>query len=459
MRKMEYGLNDTPILKKAIPLSLQHILTMLGATVAVPTIVASFFGLNGNDTAIFISNVLLAMGIATIIQVLLGTKLPIIQGSSFAFLPPIIYTSSIYPGVEGLQYMTGALLVGGLIQAFLGFSGLAGKLQKHLTPVVIGPTIMAIGLSLYSVAGDKISTNWTVAFITIVLIFIFSFGIKNTKQTNWLISSLSLYPIVFTIVVMWSICFALSLLGVVSEASSIYIGFPNWNDISLFKTEWILTWGMPKLNMSILFVFIISYLISTVESIGDYNAINDIVSEKKGNNSVNENITNRGVISEGLSCSLASILGSTPTTSYSENIGVIGITRVASRKVVVGSGIILMIAGAIPLFGNILASIPNPIMGGLYVILFGIIMGIGLRYAARADLTSMRNVSIIGFSLFFGLALSTALSSPDVEKEISSILTAGVRDIVFGIGKSSMAVTAISAFILDKVLQQEDNNE
>lgn len=459
MSKMKYGLNDTPSLKIAIPLSLQHILTMLGATVAVPTIVASFFGLNGHDTAIFISNVLLAMGIATIMQVLLGTKLPIIQGSSFAFLPPIIYTSSVYPGVEGLQYMTGALLVGGLIQAFLGLSGLAGKLQKYLTPVVIGPTIMAIGLSLYSVAGDKISTNWTVAFITTVLIFIFSFGIKNIKQTNWLMSSLSLYPIVLTIVIMWSICFALSLFGVVPEASSIYIGFPNWNDISLFKTEWILTWGAPKLDMSILFVFIISYLISTVESIGDYNAINDIVSEKKGNNSVDTEVTNRGVISEGMSCSLASILGSTPTTSYSENIGVIGITRVASRKVVVGSGIILIIAGAIPLFGNILASIPNPIMGGLYVILFGMIMGIGLRYSARADLTSMRNVSIIGFSLFFGLALSTALSSPDVEKEISTMLTSGVKDIIFGIGKSSMAVTAISAFILDKVLQQEGSHE
>jgi len=160
-----------------------------------------------------------------------------------------------------------------------------------------------------------------------------------------------------------------------------------------------------------------------------------------------------------MSCSLASILGSTPTTSYSENIGVIGITRVASRKVVVGSGIILIIAGAIPLFGNILASIPNPIMGGLYVILFGMIMGIGLRYSARADLTSMRNVSIIGFSLFFGLALSTALSSPDVEKEISTMLTSGVKDIIFGIGKSSMAVTAISAFILDKVLQQEGSHE
>jgi len=218
MSKMKYGLNDTPSLKIAIPLSLQHILTMLGATVAVPTIVASFFGLNGHDTAIFISNVLLAMGIATIMQVLLGTKLPIIQGSSFAFLPPIIYTSSVYPGVEGLQYMTGALLVGGLIQAFFGLSGLAGKLQKYLTPVVIGPTIMAIGLSLYSVAGDKISTNWTVAFITTVLIFIFSFGIKNIKQTNWLMSSLSLYPIVLTIVIMWSICFALSLFGVVPEA-------------------------------------------------------------------------------------------------------------------------------------------------------------------------------------------------------------------------------------------------
>lgn len=150
---LKYSIDAKPKLQSTLVYSIQHILTMLGATVAVPAIVSNQLDLSVVDTGLLMSNVLLSMGIATSLQSYFGNRLPIIQGSSFAFLPPLILIANqgfSDPHVA-LQYMTGAIILGALFQIAIGLLGIAGLIQKVLTPVVIGPVIVVIGLSLFPV--------------------------------------------------------------------------------------------------------------------------------------------------------------------------------------------------------------------------------------------------------------------------------------------------------------------
>lgn len=454
---LKYAINEAPSKRKLPFYGLQHVLTMLGATIAVPTIVAGAFGLSDAETALFISNVLIAMGIATLIQIFLGTKLPIVQGSSFAFLPAMLYVGSVHPGAEGLQYVFGAVILGGIFQASLGFSRVAGMLQKVLTPVVIGPTIMVIGLSLFSAGGSQASTNWGVAFATIALILVFSFGLrvfKNNKSDPGIARTLGAFPIMIAIVLIWGICLMLGLTGVIDADNAANVDLSVVESVPYLKTNgFFFPWGMPKFDLSVLIIFLIAYAVSTIESIGDYNAINEIASREP--TELTPEIVNRGVFAEGLGCTIAGVLGANPTTSYSENIGVVGITGVASRLVVVVGALILIGAGFVPKFGALLATIPSPIMGGLYCVLFGMIAGVGLRYAAKTNLDSMRNISVIGFSLFLGFALPSAFADAAVKDALINALGQGGGDILLGIVTSNMAITAISALILDNALDRD----
>lgn len=456
MTSLKYAIDENPGLGSLPFFGLQHVLTMLGATVAVPSILAGAFGLSSSEGALLISNVLIAMGIATLIQTRLGSRLPIIQGSSFAFLPALIYVSTVHGGTEGLAYASGAIIVGAIMQAFLGFSQVAGFVQKILTPVVIGPTIMVIGLSLFSVGGGQAATSWPVSLLTIALILVFSFGLVliGGKKTDGKRSWTSIYPVVLAVGLLWIGCAVLSLLGVLSNNHAAYIDLSTIAAGSPIKTSgYIFPWGVPKFEASYIVIFMIAYLVSTIESIGDYNAVNDIAKEQP--ETLEAETVNRGITSEGVGCFIAGLLGANPTTSYGENIGVIGITGVASRLVVMAAGGILIVAGLLPIFGTLLASIPAPIMGGLYCVLFGMIAGVGLRYAVRADLNSMRNVSVMGFALFFGFAVPSVFASPDAKSAALALFGSGMGDVLLGVVTSNMAITAISALLLDNILRKD----
>lgn len=452
MTTITYSIDESPGTRTLPWYGLQHVLTMLGATVAVPSIVAGAYGLDSVQSALLISNVLLAMGIATFVQVYFGSRLPIVQGSSFAFLPALLYVATIYSGSEGLAYASGAIFVGGILQFALGFTKVAGALQRILTPVVVGPTIMVIGLSLFSVGGGQASSNWLISSATIIMILLFSFGFGKSmfsRPKTWLAT----FPVILAVGIMWSVCLIASVTGLIHAGQAGHVDLSQvFASAPLKLTAYVFPWGIPKFDASFLLIFAIAYLVSTVESIGDYNAINEI-SRPEGIDSVLDDKTvNRGVMAEGFGCFIASLLGSNPTTSYSENIGVIGITGVASRKVIIVASAILFIAGLLPVVGAVLATIPEPIMGGLYCVLFGMITGVGLRYAAKANLTSMRNVSIMGFAIFIGFAIPSVFASPAAAEAVVSSLGQGVANALLGIVTSNMAMTALSALLLDQIL-------
>ncbi len=466
-----YGLDDRPELPRALVLGAQHVLTMFGATVSVPLLFGPVMGMSVAETARLISAVMLCSGLATIIQVKFGSKLPIVQGVSFSFLAAfflIIGSASaeaeaagVAPGPLAMQYIAGAIILGALFEMVVGFSGLIGVLRKLLSPVVIGPVIMLIGLALFQHGAPKAGTHWPISGLTIVLIILFSLILARTKRF------FRLFPILSAVIVVTTICYVLSKMGVFGAGHPSHVNLEAVREsqwLRLAPTELFFPWGAPKFHVGFFLAVLAGYLASIIESIGDYHA----VSYMAGAGDPTSKQLNRGIGAEGIGCFLTGVFGGFASTSYSENIGLVGLTKVASRWVVIIGGIILILLGIFGKFGGFAAAIPGPVVGGLYCALFGLIAAIGVQQLAKADLSSDRNLFIAGFSLFMGLSVPayfSAVPSPEgigpgqmlalyqpTAQGLLSALPPTLAGIVTSIGSTGMAVAAIFGLLLDNLV-------
>jgi uracil-xanthine permease len=443
---MVYTLDEIPKpFGKAFFLGLQHVLTMFGATVAVPLILSPNLKMTPEQTAVLVASVMLCSGVATFFQVNFGTRLPIIQGVSFSFLGPffaIIGLTVAQGGNVSMQYIAGAIILGALVEMLVGFTGLIGKLQKFVSPVVIGPVIALIGLALFEVGAPFAGGNWILAGIVIICAFVFSLILGPKKPF------FSLFPILLAVVVAYVVALVLSVTGVFAAGSAGFVDFaavkaapwvrPPWG-----AGGWVLPWGMPKFDVGFLLVVLAGYLASMIESYGDYHAI---AAAADAGVPTDKQIS-RGIGMEGVGCFFTGLLGGFASTSYTENIGLVGLTRVASRYVVNIAVVILVFLGIFGKFGGAVATIPGPIVGGLYCTLFGLIASIGLSNSAKADLSSMRNMMIMGFILFMGLSVPAYFKGTPLVLEAEWL-----ANIINSIGQTGMAVAAILGLILDNVI-------
>lgn len=443
---MVYTLDDVPKpFSRALGLGIQHVLTMFGATISVPLLLAPALGMEGTNVAILVASAMLCSGIATFIQVNFGTRLPIIQGVSFSFLGPFFaIIAATAGGATSMQYIAGAIILGAFVEMFIGFSGLIGKLQKYISPVVIGPTIALIGLALYQSGAPTAGDNWILAGIVIVGVFLFSLvlGPKNTL--------FSLFPVLLSIIAAYVVALVMSVTGVIEPGAAGYVSFETLKAAPWIRSpgQIFFPWGLPKFKLSFFLVILAGYLASAIESYGDYQAMNEAC---QGPELTSKQVS-RGIGCEGLGCLITGLLGGFASTSYTENIGVVGLTKVASRYVVNIGVVVLILLGLVGKFGGFVASIPMPIVGGLYITMFGLISAIGLSHTAKADLSSQRNLMIIGFSLFMGLSLPVYFSNNPLEVEDAKWLA----EIINSIGGTGMAVGAIAGLILDNLISGTD---
>lgn len=453
-----YGVEDRPPIGRSSVLACQHVLTMFGSTVAVPLLLGpvaadgSGMGMDRQQVATLISSVMLCSGIATLIQATFGTRLPIIQGVSFSFLAAfaaIIATVKAQGGgpAEIMQYIAGAILVGGIIEITVGFSGLVGLIRRVLSPVVIGPVIMLIGLALYQAGSQTAGSCWPIAILTIVLIILFSYVFARYSIM------FRLFPILLAILSSIAVCGLLMLLGIIDTSHPAYIqtdqiGAASWLRVN--PTEVVFPWGMPKFQLGFILAVMAGYLASMIESIGDYHAC----SRLSGAPEPTPKQLSRGIGCEGIGCTITGLLGGFSSTSYSENIGLVGITRVGSRFVVQIAAVFLILLGLVGKFGAVAAAIPRPVVGGLYCCMFGLISAVGIKELSKADLNLNRNLFVAGFSLFMGLSVPAWFASADGVAMLAWIgeLSVGLRDIVAAIGNTGMAVAAIIGLTLDNTL-------
>ncbi len=450
-----YGLHSRPPLRRTLVLALQHALTMFGATVSVPLLLGPHMGMGQGQIAALISSVMVCSGLATIIQATFGSRLPIIQGVSFSFLAAFfaIITYGTKQGLSGsemMQLIAGSIIVGAVFEMVIGFSGLIGLLRRVLSPVVIGPVIMLIGLALFQHGAPKAGTHWPTSGLTILLIIVFALVLA--RRTRFF----RIFPILSAIVVACGLCAMLSVAGVYKSGHPAFVSLDAvqtspW--LRIDPAEVLLPWGTPKFKLGFIVAALAGFLASMIESFGDYHAC----SYMAGGGDPSPRQISRGIGCEGVGCLLTGLLGGFSSTSYSENIGLVGLTRVGSRYVVQVAGLLLVLLGVFAKFGAFAAAIPGPVVGGLYCALFGLIAAVGIQQLAKADLSSDRNLFIAGFSLFMGLSVPAYFEgyvttySPGAADLLAN-LPETARNIVESIGKTGMAVAAICGIILDNLV-------
>ncbi|MEN0109375.1 MAG: solute carrier family 23 protein [Planctomycetota bacterium] len=449
-----YGLDDKPPFARAVVLAVQHVLTMFGSTVAVPLLLAPAMQMDAPQTALLISSVMLCSGVATLLQSTLGSRLPIIQGVSFSFLAAfsgVIIPTVVAPTIEGglggdgataMRYIAGAVIVGAVAEMAIGFSGLMGLLRQFLSPVVVGPVIMLIGLALYGAGAPVAASHWPTSILTMTLIVLFSLVLS---RGNWLFR---LFPMLLAILASVGVCHLLTATGVYPPDHPAAVKFD-----AMANSEWVRTtslffpWGFPAFSTGFVVAVLAGYLASMIESFGDYHACSHMAG---GGDPTPEQIS-RGIGMEGVGCALTGVFGGFSSTSYSENVGLIGLTKVGSRYVVQIAAVLLILLGLFGKFGAVAAAIPQPVVGGLYCVLFGLIAAVGVRQFAKADLDSNRNLLIGGFALFMGLSVPAYFGSEAGAAALAAVPW-GLGDVVGSLGKTGMAVAAILGILLDNVV-------
>ncbi len=462
-----YGIDDIPPLGTGIVLGVQHYLTMFGSTVAIPLILSVPLGIDATtaqgalDLAALIATMFFVSGITTYIQVTWGNRLPIVQGGTFSFLAPTIAICSMAALKDAgwevrMQHVQGAIIAGAVFEMIIGYGGLIGKIRKYVGPITIAPTIALIGLSLFKFGAPIAGQDWWMGGLTILLIILFSQHFRHKS------SVFKLYPILLALLMSWGVASLLTALGifhgeVLGDAGEVLkAAHPSHVDASkVAASPWVripypFQWGMPQFTFSAIVGMLAGYVASMVESIGDYYACARLSGAPKPD----EKTINRGIGTEGLGCFIAGIIGTgNGTTSYSENIGAIGLTRVGSRRVLQYGAITMILLGAIAKFGAIFTMIPQPIVGGMYCALFGMIVAVGLSNLQFVDLNSSRNLFVIGFAFFMGLSLPEYFGAHPLNFGANLEWLANILNTL---GSTGMAVGGLSAFLLDNTIPGSD---
>mgnify|MGYP006282310947 CR=1 FL=1 len=461
-----YPIGSRPKWPLAVLLGIQQYLTMFGATVLIPFIVGGAMGLPQEQLALLISTIFFTSGICTLIQQSpLGNRLPVIQGGTFSFLGPTFAILGMVAakGVTGdmplwqlqIQEVAGAIMIASVVEIVLGYTGVLGYVKRLISPVVIGPTIAMIGLALFNIGAPWMATNWIISIITLLALVMYSQVFSHQSRV------FLLFPVLLAILTGWLFSLLGTLTGLISPDNAAYLK-PDL----IFAAPWIsftpmlpFKWGFPSLASSTLwagvFGMLAGYLASMIESIGDYYACARISEAPVPT----ERMISRGLGAEGLGCLIAGILQTcNGTTTYSENIGSIGLTRVASRRVIIAGALAMLVIPIVGKFGAVLSTLPKPVVGSMFVGLFGMIASVGLSNLQQVNMNNSRNLFIIGLSFFAGLSVpyqfNTMLSANAVPIDWSS--AGGFFEVMGNIFQAilttGMAVTAIVGILLDNLL-------
>jgi nucleobase transporter 1/2 len=449
-KNLLYGIDDKPPLVETAVLGLQHYLTMFGSTLAIPLILSKPLGLDDKPVELgwLIATMFFVSGITTLLQSTWGNRLPIVQGGTFSFLAPTIAVCGMAAlnnsGWEvRMQHVQGAIILGSLVEIGVGTSGLVGRLLRFVGPITIAPTIALIGLALFKFGAPMAGTHWPVGGLTIILIILFSQYLKSKHR------SFELYPILLAILIAWISAAILTVTGVFTEGHPSFTSMENLRNAPWFRVPYPLQWGIPQFGIAAFVGMLAGYIASMVESIGDYYAC----ARLSGAPVPNEKVINRGITFEGIGCFIAGIFGTgNGTTSYSENIGAIGLTRVGSRRVVQTGGILMILLGTVSKFGALFTTIPSPIVGGMYCAMFGMIAAVGLSNLQFVDLNSTRNLFILGFAFFMGLSVPEFFASNPITLEPEWL-----ANIINTLGSTGMAVGAFIALVLDNTIPGTDD--
>ena len=432
-------MNNAPIrdarqlgLPKMLILGLQHMFAMFGATILVPILVQSY-GLPLN-----IQTTLFFAGVGTIFfHICAKMKVPAFLGSSFAFLGGFAtmgaMTSGIYEGMaaeEKLAYALGGVVIAGLVYLVLAAIIKAvgvKKVMRFLPPVVTGPIIVCIGLSLAPSAVSNASSNWLLALIALATIVIFNIWGKGMFK---------IIPILMGVVISYVAAIIMNACGMTNADGSAILNFAG-----VASANWV---GLPpftlaKFDITAILVMAPIALATMMEHIGDMSAISATTEQPF----MSDPGLHRTLIGDGLATSLSAMFGGPANTTYGENTGVLVLSNVHDPKVVRLAALFAIVLGFIPKMSEVIGSMPSAIVGGVSFILYGMISAIGVRNIVenKVDFTNSRNLIIAAVILVCGLGFSGGLT----------FTVAGTPVTLTG-----LAIAAIAGVVLNAILPGND---
>lgn len=421
-----YRLEGRVPVEKAIPFGLQHILAMFVANLTPITIIAAAGGFSQSEIAVLLQNAMFVAGIATLIQLYplwkVGSGLPIVMGVSFTFVTVLSTIAANY----GYPTVVGAVLVGGIFEGTLGL--FAKYWRKIISPIVAASVVTAIGLSLFSVGARSFGGGYAEDFGSV--------------------QNLLLGTITLVVCLAWN-CLAKGYLKQLSVLAGLIVGyviafFMGKVDLSVILADGVISLPkllpyMPEFHLGAILSVCIIYLVSAAETIGDTTAM--------VSTGLNREITDREISGslgcDGYASAISSLLGCPPVTSFSQNVGLVAMTKVVNRFTIMTGAVCMIIAGLLPPVGNFFASLPEAVLGGCTIMMFGTIFTSGIQMIAKAGFTQ-RNITIAALSLAVGVGFTQAS-----EIDLWHIFPSMIQTVF---SENVVAVVFVTAILLNFVL-------
>jgi xanthine permease len=416
-------------IKEAVPMGLQHVVAAVVGIVTPGIMIAKVCNLSSGDTTIMIQTSLIFSAVATMIQLFpifgkVGSRLPVMMGASFAYVPILIAIG----GDFGIAAIFGAQLVGSFLVILVGL--FIKKIRVLFPPLVTGTVILSIGLSLFPVAIKYMAggagnsdfgsaKNWLVALLTFAVVFYFNYFSKGFLKLSSILNGMVIGYIVSL------------LLGMVD--------FTAVKEASVFQVIKPFYFGLDFQIVPIL-TLMVMFVVDAVQAIGQFTATTVGAMDREP---TDEELSG-GILGSGFSNMIGSFFGSVPVATFGQNVGLVTVTRVINKYVMVFASAILLIAGFVPKVASILTTIPYAVIGGATISVFASISMTGIRMISSQKLTP-RNTGVVGIALAFGIGVT--LSTGSLSGFPSWVTT------IFG--NSEVILTTIVAVILNVVLKEE----
>lgn len=371
---------------------LQHVLAMYGGAVVVPLIVGPAIGLTEAEVAYLISIDLFTCGIATFLQVVgnkfFGIRMPIVMGVAFQSVGPMIAIGTM----QGVPSIFGAIIAAGAVVIFL--AQFMDKIIPFFPPVVTGSVVVIIGTSLIGAAMGNITgqandpnfgslTYLFLAGLTLGIIVLLNRFFTGFMKAISILSSL--------------------VIGTVVAAFMGLVDFSTVGQASWFHMVTPFRFGPPEFHLTAILSMVLVGIVSMIEATGVYFALAEVIDKKIGGNDIK-----KGLRAEGIAQIIGGIFQAFPYTTFSQNVGLIALTGVKQRKVVVASGFILVALGLLPKVAALTLIIPNAVLGGAMIAMFGMVMASGIRQLSSVDFRKTENQLIVALSVGLGLGVSIA---------------------------------------------------
>ena len=419
----------------AFPQAMQHVLAMLIGNITPPMLIAGTCGLSAEEKILLTQAAMIIGGITTLLQLFpvfgFGMKLPNVMGVAFAYMPILTIIGQQY----GIAAIFGSQLVAGFVSIFVGM--FIGKIRRFFPPIVSGTVVMSIGLSLYKTAISYIGGGsaaqadgtfgsgkfWFLAILTLIVTLACNFFGKGLVKASGMLIGI-----------------------VVGYAASLLVGgvvsFADFEAASWFALPRPFYFGM-EFHLDAIVMMILMYMVQAVQTIGD---VSSTAIGGFGRQCTDQELGG-AIKGQGICGMIGAVIGGLPTDPYSQNVGLICTTKVVARRVFTMVGVIMLLAGIFPKFSGLMATIPQPVLGGATVTVFAAITMSGIQLLNEQPL-NYRNRMIVGIALAIGLGIDAA---PDILQFVPQLL----RNI-FG---SSLVVSFLIVFVLNLIIPKDDTPE